>query len=129
MDLSKTIGGGKYLKRLSQNQIDNYPAEGSLTTGQWVEVLSLTGKHLVDYVAAAGQTAGNQTKYIVDGVESVVRTVVAQASEVTIVIGLDKYSDAPLYAKESFKVMFRRTSSGYMRINARYSPVAVEPLE
>lgn len=141
MDLSGTIGGSRYLKRLNQAVTSTEWPGTILPADTWVEALSLTGKHLIDMVVARNETSSSicYAKYEIDGVMSAEREIRNNLSMLLIGLGsppavgssANNLVDVPQYAKASFKVFVKRTPSGTagMTFSARYSQVSVEPME
>jgi hypothetical protein len=137
MDLSRLIGGGKYLKRLSQAKFsDTY---NSMAAGQWITVLELTGKHQIELLTATGNTNNSYyIKYVVDGVESVEIPLIQYGLK-KLIIGLGYVTsntdsidaDMPCFCKNNFKILIKALANTVhnLGVAARYSQVAVEDME
>ncbi|MCU8012491.1 hypothetical protein [Shewanella sp. SM74] len=140
MDLSQLIGGGKYLKRLNQvsvvQQFDKNDYPSILPANEWAEVLSLTGKHVIENVAYMFNV-GNFIKYVIDGVESITHSGLQGRDIAVIGTGYSDYMtafktpDTPQYCKQSFKILIYRARSetSYIEFSARYSQVSVENMD
>lgn len=140
MDLSQLIGGGKYLKRLNQvsvvQQFDNKDYPSILPANEWAEVLSLTGKHVIENVAYMLDD-GSFIKYVIDGVESIVHNGITGRAILVIGSGYDSYMtafkspDIPQYCKQSFKMLIFRAgqNANVIKFSARYSQVSVENMD